>query len=161
MKMNKIGGDKILSMYWFGVLVLVAGGIVLMANSFYVHPYDIREIETEILSNNLADCISEKGILVEGIFTQEFKDNFLENCDLKFKESEYYVEIGFYNLTDLDNRIFEISNGNSNYKADCSIEEDYSRFAKCNEKRMYSVYENKQYLIELTAIVGKIDENVK
>ena len=38
-------GEKYLSVYWFVILAIVAGGIIAMVFVFYGKPYDIREIE--------------------------------------------------------------------------------------------------------------------
>ena len=65
-------------------------------------------------------------------------------------------------MTSLEESVFEISKGNSNWKADCEIKEDYKTFAKCVEKRFYVVdEENKQHLVSVLSIVGKINKNVK
>lgn len=60
---NKIGADKILSIYWFAILFIIAAGILAMVYVFYNQPFDVREIEAEILSAKTASCISEQGIL--------------------------------------------------------------------------------------------------
>ncbi len=59
MDINKMGwiknkrGDKILSLYWFAVLIIVAGGIFGMVYVFYGSPYDVREIEANVLLNKI------------------------------------------------------------------------------------------------------------
>ena len=55
---NKRGG-KILSVYWFAILAIVAVGIVAMVVVFYGKPYDVRKSEAEIMINNVADCLSD------------------------------------------------------------------------------------------------------
>ena len=55
---NNKRGDKILSIYWFAILLIIAGGIFGMVYVFYGTPYDVREIETRVLTNQIADCIS-------------------------------------------------------------------------------------------------------
>ena len=51
--LNKKGTDKIISVYWFTILFIVAGAIVYMAAAFYGEPYDVREIEANILINQI------------------------------------------------------------------------------------------------------------
>ncbi len=65
---SKIGGDKVLSIYWFAIIVIVAGGVFGMAYNFYGAPYDVRELEGDVLSNKIADCISSQGYLNEKLF---------------------------------------------------------------------------------------------
>ena len=60
---NKIGADKILSVYWFAILFIIAAGILAMIYVFYNSPFDVRQIEAEVLSSKVAECISHQGIL--------------------------------------------------------------------------------------------------
>jgi len=82
---NKKGSDKILSIYWFAVLFIVAAAIIYMVIIFYGAPYNTRGIEEEILMDQISDCLSEGGYLKENILDDEFfKNNFLERCNLNF-----------------------------------------------------------------------------
>jgi hypothetical protein len=178
---NKRGADKVLSVYWFVVLVLISGGVFAMAYSFYGVPYDIREVESEILADKTADCISyggiiNAGLIDNGVLNNTFEDNFQEECNLDFnptsewKEMQYFVSIEFYNISDdtgnVDKINFEIKKGNINLISDCSIktqkDKDYERMVKCTEKRLYSVDNyNHQYLIKILSGVRKSEKNVK
>ena len=46
---NKRGTDQILSIYWFTVLTIIAGGIIIMVYLFYGPLIDIRDYETDLL----------------------------------------------------------------------------------------------------------------
>ena len=173
--MNKYGTDKILSVYWFGILIIVAGGIFAMVYTFYHHPYDVRELEANTMANKVADCLSSNGKINLNILddAENFllnNDSFLEICNLNFEvekkwedEPQYYVEINFYKIENIDNPIFEISNGNKNLISSCVIQdEEYEKLAKCVEKRFYSLAgNNNQYLIKILSIVRKTEKNVK
>jgi len=126
---NKKGEEKIVSVYWFIILLLVATGIIIMVNIFYNSPYDVRLIEAEILSENVANCISEGGkindnLLFGGIFKEEFRDHFEDHCSLdfnaknEFEELQYYLEINFSDKKNSRNSLFEIKKGNPNFKGD-------------------------------------------
>jgi hypothetical protein len=178
---GKTGTDKVVSVYWFAVIVIIAGGVFAMAYSFYGHPYDVREIEGDILANKIADCISVQGRLNEklhsesGGFDGNFSDDFYSICNFNFnsesdygwdKTAQYFTEINFYNLSDTENSVFEIKKGNMNYKQDCYMTDkknkDYKKFAKCSEKRIYALDDSgKQYLIKILAGVAKTEKNVK
>ncbi|MBU0893854.1 MAG: hypothetical protein KKF48_04055 [Nanoarchaeota archaeon] len=171
-KLNKKGADKIISVYWFAILILVAGGVFMMVSTFYNSPYDVRGLEAEILSDKVADCISNQGQLnfnlieEDGKFSEAFKNNFLNNCKIILNENkpEYYFEVNFYGVDDTSNSVFDISYGNQNWKAGCSIQEDkeHEKLSKCLEKRFYAVGEdNVQYLIKVLSIVGKAEKNVR
>jgi len=178
--MNKKGTDKILSMYWFVILVIVAGGIFAMVYNFYGAPYDVRGVESEILAEKIADCISKNGIIdseffIEEDFNEEIGDTFMEKCNFNFNvesgygednEIQYFYRVEFYTLEEMENPKFNFYGGNKNWENDCFIvgkdDEEYSRLAKCTEKRFYALKEGKdQYLIKILSVVGKSEKNVK
>ena len=72
--MNKKGTEKILTIYWFIVLTIIAGGVFAMVYVFYSTPYDARGIESEIFAERIADCISRQGIIDQSFFSgKDFK----------------------------------------------------------------------------------------
>lgn len=167
--MNKKGTDKILSIYWFAILFIVAGGIFAMVYSFYHHPYDVREIEANLMVNHVADCLSSGGMLKsEIILDSVFEDNFMEICALNFEveegelqdEIQYYLEVNFY---ESENNFFSLSKGNLNLVSSCGLQEDNGeeRLAKCVERDFYSLDGEKLYLIKILSIVRKTEKNVR
>jgi hypothetical protein len=178
--MNRKGTDKILSIYWFAVLTLVAGGIFAMVYIFYGAPYDVRGIESEILAERIADCISREGIIdseffVEGGFNYGIQDSFMDKCNLNFKveegygdasEMQYFYEVEFYTINNIESFAFSFNGGNTNWKEECFIKKEsnkeYNRLAKCTEERFYAVDSKKeQYLIKILSVIGKSEKNVK
>jgi len=175
-KLNKQGADKVLSMYWFLILIIVAGGIIGMVFTFYSHPYDVREIEANVLTNKISDCLSQDGNLNsnlidnEGNFSEDFKLNFLKNCNLNFNTEEiykgkeqYYTEINFYKEDNLENSVFNISKGNKDYISDCEISKvkEYKRNVQCVKRDFYSLNGKDLYLIKILSIVRKTEKNVR
>ena len=166
-------GDKILSVYWFAILILVAGGMFAMVYIFYGTPYDVREIEANLLIDKIADCVSYAGkINLNFISNGQFNSNnedFLNKCHLIFSSNEweneqYYTEIGFYNLESLDNPVFEIKKGNPNWLASCALQEnkEFGTLAQCSKKSFYSLDNlNNQYIIKILTVVRKAEKNVK
>jgi len=132
-KLSNKKGDKILSVYWFAILVIVAVGVILMVNIFYGESYDVRKIEARVLAEKVADCIYFGGkpnnlLFSQNVFREDFRDNFMDFCDIDFTplaggpatRPEYYFEVNFSEDTNLKTNVFEISGGNSNWKTDCS-----------------------------------------
>lgn len=174
---NNKGGSKIIAVYWFFILIIVAGGIFGMVYSFYNHPYDVREIEGEIMINQIADCLSTKGELTSGLFdegdfSEPFKTNFLDICHINLnvestweKKPQYYFEIDFYNSSNLDDSIFKIFKGDRNRIADCNIQEEkeYKRTAECVENSFFSFEKGSGdlYLIKILSVIKKTEKNVK
>jgi hypothetical protein len=178
--MNKKGTDKILSIYWFIVLTLIAGGIFAMVYVFYGPPYDIRSIESNLFAEKIADCISKQGIILPDFFNgenfnSEIGKTFTRKCNINFnveqgygetEEIQYFYKVEFYTLKDLTTPAFSFSDGNSNWEGDCFIKKEnnkeYSRLAKCTEKRFYALSRGgNQYLIRILSVIGKSEKNVK
>lgn len=164
--------DKILSVYWFAILIIVSGGIFAMVYTFYGAPYDVREIEATLLMNRIADCISYAGkmnaeLISSGKFNQE--NNFLDKCHLNFNttewgEEQYYAEINFYKLENVNSPVFSVKKGNSKWLPSCSLQENKNeeKLAQCSEKSFYSLDNlNNQYIIKILSVVRKSEKNVK
>jgi len=126
-------GDKIISVYWFVILFLVAAAVVYMTVIFYGTPKDIRNAESEVLANKIAECLSEGGYLKEGILEDSsFKDNLLSKCNINFnvedfsnwkEKTQYYLEIAINKFDsalpkNLGENIFSFNTGDINLKTD-------------------------------------------
>ncbi len=168
-------GDKYLSPYWFAILVIVAGGIFGMVYIFYGTPYDIRQIEASVLINQIADCVSYAGKIDANLISngtvqfQKTGTDFLNACHLNFnsiewKEPQYYTEINFYKIGNLDNSVLDIKAGNNNLLSYCNIQENKepNKLPPCVKKSFYSVDNaNNQYIIKILTEVNKAEKNVK
>lgn len=174
--MNKKADSKLISVYWFVILILVAGGIFLMVSTYYNAPYDVRKVEADILSNRVADCIYYNGQLNNelidlktGIFKPMFRDHFLESCDLNFKPTgqwqkvQYYSYVEFYESPNAKQSAWNLSAGNPNWKPDCDIKsKQYEKLVVCSEKEFYAPgFNGDLYLIKILSIVRKSEQNVK
>jgi len=154
---NKKGMEKILGVYWFVILTLVAGAIVFMVSSFYGDPYDVRELEANIMINNIANCITEpeSGQLRE--IDEEFRNNFLEECNLNFKtndEGQYYVKIEFLDFDTRDPAYSLIEKGNINLKNNPNKNSLVS-----SEKPFYVLRNNQEVIVKITSIINKEKQN--
>ena len=162
-KMNRRGGDKILSVYWFAILILVAGGIFGMVYTFYNHPYDVREIEANLLVNHVSDCLSMGGKLNSLVLVEGFSENFLEICNINFNTGDSFEGSQYYLEVNLDgNQI--VSEGNKNLISNCGYESEIEKnnLAKCVERSFYSLDENENpILIKILSIVRKTEKNVR
>ena len=161
-------GDKLISVYWFVILFLVAAAIVYMVISFYGEPYDIREAEAYALTNKVARCLSEAGYLKEGVLTEDFRENFIEKCNFNFEtedvydwkeQKQYYVKVNFYDFSTKQS-IFAIEKGNEALKTDCGLKG--KTFPFCLERSFYVLdKEKKLYQIDILSIVRKTEKNVQ
>lgn len=163
---NKKGTEKIISVYWFAILFIVAAAVSYMVYSFYGKPYDVRQIEAELLTNKVADCISNVGYLREGALDQQFKEGFLENCDITFnvedsyrwrEQDQYYIELNLNNFVSGE-KTLEIKAGNSNLKGYCNLKGEKLPF--CLTRSLYVIDKNNnQYRAEILSIIRKTEKN--
>ncbi|MFH1787232.1 MAG: hypothetical protein ABH811_00345 [archaeon] len=181
-KWNKKGGDKVMTLYWFAILFLVAGAIVYMTALYYGKPYDIREIEANFLTNKVADCLSEGGRLVDN--WRDIKtENFLQKCGLTFNvedtegwkaQEQYYVEVNFRKFDGSSVEKESIIIGNKNLKDFC--DKEGVNLPVCSEREFYvlgprniggedklklDTDANTQYIIKIKSIVRKTEKNVQ
>ena len=101
--LNKKGTDKVISVYWFAILILVSGGIFAMVYVFYSYPYDVRSLEAELLTNKISDCLSYGGVLRNNLFVEDqvskgFKESFLEDCGTTFDAEKRWEDTPQYYL---------------------------------------------------------------
>jgi len=164
---DKKGSDRIVSVYWFAILFIVAAAIVYLVVSFYGKPYDVRGVEANVLTSRVADCFSKGGYLVESSL-QFNSENFLEKCDLIFQTEndydwntlkQYYVEVSVTDFNSGGEIIPSIDVGNINLKDSCGKEGE--NLPVCVRRSFYSVdRENNQYKVNIIAVVRKTEKNV-
>ncbi len=172
MPINNKRGDKILSVYWFAVLLIVSGGIFAMVYVFYGVPYDVRDIENHLLINAVADCVSYGGKINSALASNGNliqNANFLSQCNLIFNSSEweqeqYYTEVNFYRIGNMDASLLTLKKGNNNWISQCEIqkEEEKKNLVQCSSGIFYSLDDkNNQYIIKILGVVRKSEKNVK
>tara|TARA_Y100000034_G_scaffold32108_1_gene39262 strand:+ start:1684 stop:2172 length:489 start_codon:yes stop_codon:yes gene_type:complete len=156
---EKKASSKIMSIYWFAILFLVAGVIVYMVSIFYGNPYDVREIESNILINNVANCLSENGKLKDDL-TEEIKNDFLKKCSLNFNtnddEGQYYLEVEFLDFGNRNSLPFKITEGNINLKDNPNVGSIFK-----SEKSFYILNnQDEEIVVKILAVISKTKENV-
>ncbi len=128
--MDNRGAEKFLSVYWFLILFLVTGAVVYMAFLFYGSPYNIRNPEGQILGDRIADCLMSKGYLNNAVSSPEFKNNFLEACNINLdtedfsdwkSNEQYYIGLEIYEFNEnapvlTGNPVLNLSAGDINLK---------------------------------------------
>lgn len=164
--MNKRGTDRVISVYWFAILFIVAGGIVYMALVFYGSPYDVREVEADFLINKVADCIASGGKLNEN-WNGLSNENFLQTCKLTFEvedefgwnNNQHFVEIKEADF-ESGSEAVKLSSENSYLRENCE-ETTGTGFAFCKERSFYVLDGNVQKVIKIFAAIGKTNKNAK
>lgn len=159
-------GDKLISVYWFAILFIVAAAIVYIVAIFYGKPYDVRGLEADMLADKVADCFSNAGY-IRGDWESITNDNFLQTCGLNFNvedfkgwdDDQYYIEFKI-NVFGLDNSkpLLDIFEGNINFRDSCQLEGENS--VVCLDRDLYVIdEENNQYKLNILSVVGKVEKN--
>jgi len=164
--------ENLISIYWFLILGIIVGGVLIMTNAFYSAPYDVRPLESELLANHVANCLSPGGemhhlLVIQGRLFPGFIENFEDNCNLNldgrkdWNVKEYYVSVeGFESSS--KSSAFNVSTGNLNWKADCESEENFKKLPVCFERTYYSYDDSgRAWKLKVITAVAKIKENVK
>lgn len=150
---NKRGAEKIISVYWFAILFIVAGAIVYMVSVFYGEPYDVREVESDIIAGKIAVCLSENNL------DEDLKNNFLEVCHFNFNtdnpDGQYYIEVSFSDFNTGDKAGDEISAGNINLKDNPNIGKK-----SLYSKNFYVVKNDQELIADIQVITNKENENI-
>lgn len=153
--MNKKAETKLLSIWWFFVLVIIGAGVVMGTSMFKSDKLDVREAESAILVNRLIDCSINQGKLVEEVF-QESK--FFNICGLDStildKSTYYYIKISAVDIN-TNRTINEISLGNQAFEQECKVAAvaDAKKYPRCFETTTFTV-NSKGELLKLNFIAG-------
>lgn len=160
--MNKKGAEKIMSVYWFAILILVAGAVSYMVYSFYGEPYDVRYIESGTIIENVADCISENGHLKFelGDSSINLEDICHFNFDTDNNEGPYFVQAEFYGFGTNKSTGFILQGGNENLKHFVETNPNSQSVRKLS-KNLYVLSGERELTAKITAIVNKENENIK
>ena len=154
---NKKGAEKIISVYWFAILIIVAGGIAYMVYSFYGSPYDVRQIESDILANKVAECISEEGQLKN--IDENYRNDFLKICSLNFEtrddEIQFYLEVIFLDFNSGQEIEPPIIQGNINLKNNLGASLYHS------SKSLYVLKGEQEIIVKINSVINKEKLNVK
>jgi hypothetical protein len=151
MKMNKTGGEKLLSMWWIFVLVIIGAGIVLGVLIYHSKEINVNEVEAEVLGEKIIDCITDNGYLNLNVLKSDF--DFFQECKLEKSilgvnnAGEFYLGIFIYNAG--AEVVKNISFGDLSIKKDCDISMNINAkyFAKCSLKESYAISNNKNLKI--------------
>jgi len=162
--------DKTISVYWFAILFIVAGAVVYMVVSFYGNPLDVREMETNILASQFAECISPDNLLNEKFLGSYNQDEFLLDCSLNFNtensfnwngQEQYFLKFRIFDFN--SNELLSEGNfGNPNLYDFCEFQknEKQNNIPTCLVRNFYSIdKENTKFLIEITSVVSKLEKN--
>lgn len=168
-KTDKRAIEKVMSIWLFVIIFLVTAAVVYMVAIFYGKPFEIRNIETGLLTDKVADCVSYAGYLRDGVLTPDFQNNFLKTCGITFNvedefgwknQGQYYLQVDIYNFGASSNStpLLEADAGNPNLKSFCGLSGNGLPY--CLERDLYAISKDgEQYTVKINAIIGKAEKN--
>src|SRR3989344_2557943 len=65
---NKRAGEEIYSLVWFSVWIVVWLVVIIGVLKFYSLNIDVKQVEADILSEKILDCINENGVMKEDFY---------------------------------------------------------------------------------------------
>ena len=167
---DRKGGEKIMSVWWFAVLIVVGTGIVISVLIFYSADVDVRYTESEILYNKIVDCVVQDGFLIDGVLTKEF--DLMKTCNLNTKvineEKLFYIKM---NILDENGKSLRepIIKGNVLFLEDCKIQEPDENgkttgakyYPKCSENTINVNYgEDKKGKLEILTASNNLGRKI-
>jgi len=142
---NKKAATKLLSIWWFAILLIIAVGIIIGTSIFFSKKIDVRLLESDIIAAKLTDCVIDaRGVIdLEALNLKDdaAKGSFLEKCgfnsEIISSSSDYFARINLYEAG--SNPPKEIMSpiyfGNSAFEGDCPVGASASYganyFARC------------------------------
>lgn len=152
MPMNKKAGEKLLSIWWIFVLLVIGGGILIGVILYYSTDINIKGIEAEILTERIINCITDNGYLKAEVLADNF--NITEKCRLDTEVfsmgSNFYFNLSVYKDKDL---IKNIIAGDNSIEKDCIIEQKIKaeHFPVCFEQKEIALIDDKTYSVIVLA----------
>ena len=159
---------ELLSIYWFLILIIIAGAVVFGVLLFYSSTFDARLFEAEILTSKIGDCIVRGGVVNADFVKGDF--DILKNCKINFEDSaqefegerQYYLQVRILDFdTSRELKKYEIGRLDFYQKCLDQKEKTEKNFPQCFEKFVYGIDEDgNKFLIKILAGVGKTEKNV-
>ena len=137
---NKRGeGEKLVSIYWFVILIIITLGVVAGTLKVFGEDIDIREAEASLLKDKVVDCLIEKGELNSKY--GDLESNNLESlsnvCNIMLNQ-DYYVMI--------NNNEF----GDSGILVECDLNQ-----ARCYKTSIFVLNNGEKMFLEIKTGVRK------
>jgi len=159
---NKKADERVLSVYWFVILVIIAVGVVSGVIHVFGANLDIREAEAGLLRDRIVDCLVHQGNLKSEVYNSLESANdesLLQICNIdindktaKYKDAEqqYAIKIDFKEF------------GNQAFFVACDPKKE--NVPKCIETTIYVLEEGEKIeggFLTIKTAVAKIEKNVK
>jgi len=148
MKMNKLG-VKLLSIWWFFVLGIIGGGLVIGVLIYSSADVSVKEFEADILSERIMDCIVENSVL-----NPDFDNDFDVFKKCKLNQEVFGKNSNFYFKISVLEKGIKINNGRISLEKECEIQKDVkaTHFPRCSEKNEKVLYNGEEVILNILSV---------
>ncbi len=130
------GSEKLLSIWWFLVLVFV-GVCIVVGVFFFYQGEDVREMHAALLAERLASCASQE--------VQKISQNTLSLEKDCYLSQEAFAGGSFYGRIAVPGKAYEI--GNKALEADCKVARGIAEKGKYPSSYPYCILREEQVVI--------------
>ncbi|MBS3073008.1 hypothetical protein J4477_04200 [Candidatus Pacearchaeota archaeon] len=145
-------GEKLFSIWWFIIIIIVGLGIITGVNLFYSFNLDVRSLESDILANKVIKCVADSGGINVDILNEDF--DLYSKCEISqsvLENNKYFVKISVMDFFS-GNVLIEHKYGNNVFERDCEIKSKLiaQNYPECSEKTVYVIdSDGNKYLINV------------
>lgn len=115
----KKADSKLLSIWWFAVLIIIGTGVIVGSFIFYSNKVDVRLIEADLITAKIIECMSEGGHINQDYMAGKL--DIFEKCSFDknvIESGSYFIRVGIY-----DNK-GELIKDSEKYFGDVTLEKD-------------------------------------
>ena len=146
--MNKKAGEKLLSIWWVFVLVVIGVGIVSGVAIYHSKDININGVEAEVMAGKIINCIIDNGYLNPNVLNENF--DIFQECNLGKNMfgngSDFYFSVFIFDNEEL---LKKISFGGLSIEKECEVSNAVTAqyFAKCSRKDGFAIFNDKNFKI--------------
>ena len=159
--MNKKGGERILSFYWFIMFIIIGIGVVSGVLIFFSGQTDVRKVEASILADKIVECFVQDGKLINDNLNKINGDNLAGECGLYLQDNTYNDKEQYYISVKIErkNEAVGLRAGKEDYEAFCGQEQSKKNIPLCIRKRILVLDNNDFAQFEVVSSVRKVEQN--
>lgn len=164
--LGKRGDERVLSIYWFIMFIIVAVAVVSGVARFYGAPMDVRLVEAELLADKVIDCVSAQGKLDGGFMALGEGQNMREYCHLNFEDTsmDAYKGAGQYYISvQIGEGTWEAGNVGAKYQVFCGHTGSLKNVPVCVNKKVVLLDEREGgqgfVAVDVVSVVAKVEQN--
>lgn len=158
---GKKADEKLLSIWWLLVLAMIGVGIIFGVSIFYSVKIDTRAVESEILADQVLNCIVKQGKIIDEAMQNDFD---IGKCYLKkelFDKKEiFYLNVSFYDESGKTEKSFAA--GPYDLYVQCLLKEESEAeyFSECAIKNVIATQNGKLFFVKIIAASNQVGEGL-